>query len=218
MKSYKDLDKKIERLKKLSPDHPDYLELCLELGIYPKSGELDILLQEDTDCPKISPKSRTSKINKLRKKDLQQLSYPVLENIFYGFHNILIPQEMADIMNPDEAISKIHASRPFKKYNQHLTLPTDFLELISLMDRTSYPLIGNMAKQCKKPFSNKRGDQIARLSTLDSETQKLFLDSFFAEYRSSNKEQPDNPNAFYDPNIDGRSKTVYINALYNFLK
>ena len=44
------------------------------------------------------------------------------------------------------------------------------------------------------------------------------MDSFFKTYRPSMTEQPDNINAFYDPNCDGRDKSIYADRIYEILE
>ncbi len=195
-----------------------HTEFNSEQGIQEQEDlELQHMLA-DLELLKEKPQHKSLEVPALRRKDLQQLSYPALENTYYGLFNISIPQEIADVMNPDEVIAKLHASGGLKRYNRHLSLPSSFLELVLQMDRVSYQFIGNMAKQCKKPFPNKPGDQRKRLSTLDPEITQRFVTSFFRRYVPSKREDPSDPNSFYDPNIDGRSKTVYVNDIYRILK
>ncbi|MFH1444864.1 MAG: hypothetical protein ABIF08_00035 [Nanoarchaeota archaeon] len=151
--------------------------------------------------------------------DLYSLNYDALENLFYGLFNIEIPSDMADLMNPDEIISKYVGSGFLKRYNGHISssLPTEFSGLVRSVDREGYSHIARMANKCKKRFSSNPGDQIKRLEALDTYIKDAFIESFFSEYRPSNREQPENTQAFLDPNIDGRSKSVYVNAVYNVL-
>ncbi|MBI4159381.1 hypothetical protein HY500_03945 [Candidatus Woesearchaeota archaeon] len=150
----------------------------------------------------------------IRQRDLDLLFYSTLEAVFYGSHNLRIPQEMLDVLNPDEGIAKFCAAGLLKRGNAHtqINIPRDFLLLALRMDETAYTLsdICNMRNKSRKTFSDAPGAQSLRLSALSQEVQQVFVDSFFRKYRPSNRESPQDPNCFYDPNCDDNNKRVYV--------
>lgn len=162
----------------------------------------------------------TPKLFGIRKKIIQCLDHRALKSIFYGMHNLSVPEEMCRHMNPDEIISKYLAAGTLKKRNNHLKrdYSRNFIDIVKKMDRCGYSYIGNMAKQCRKKFSSNPGEQVKRLESLDSKVKEDFIASFLMPYRPSNAEEHYNANAFYDPNCDGRSKSVYVNCIYDILK
>ena len=151
----------------------------------------------------------------IRKVDLKKLNYDNLEDTFYGIHNLGVPIEMLDIENPDEIVANYVATGIMKRWNKHLDtdLPRDFLDLVRKMNEVAYKTnLRLLARDCKKRFSR---NQQERLSGLDKSLQSTFVNSFFSCYRPSLKEEPSNPNAFYDPNADGRNKDIYISRIYD---
>ena len=66
-------------------------------------------------------------------------------------------------------------------------------------------------------FDSSPGKQIERLELLEQSVRDRFVNSFFTRYRPSNREEPCNSDAFYDPNCDGRSKGIYAYRIYEKL-
>ncbi|MBI2107354.1 hypothetical protein HYT57_05210 [Candidatus Woesearchaeota archaeon] len=200
-----------------------YAELCDETGVIEDEslyqlGHAELIFQRRKQELLIAEERIPLGI---RQKDLSLLSYPTLESVFYGIHNIEIPNEMLNTLNPDEAIAKYCAAGLLKRGNRHLSseIPRRFLDLVSALDREAYSRmdICDMRKQSKKRFPDTSGEQRKRLLTLDFNVRSQFVNSFFAGYRPSNREESNNPCAFYDPNIDGRSKSVYARDIARIL-
>ena len=163
--------------------------------------------------------AQVPKVWGIRRKDFELLSYSCLESIFYGIHNIEISLDMLNIENPDEIIAKIFGAGNLKRYNRNMhSIPTEFISLCKLLDRTANQQIGYMASQCRKRFPSKPGDQEKRLLTLSNCVKNIFTESFFKPYIPSQRQEPNNPDAFHDPNIDGRDRTIYINKIYRYLQ
>lgn len=213
------------RIKALVDSDPvRYAELCDETGAVDDEslyqlGHAELIFQKRKQELLIVGKERTSL--GIRQRDLNLLSYPTLERIFYGMHNLVIPLSMLDALNPDEAVAKYLAAGLLKIRNSHLngSIHREFLGLVSVLDREAYSRmdIRDLRAQSKKKFPDAPGDQRKRLLGLDHEARYKFVDSFFMPYRSSNRENEDNPNSFYDPNIDGHSKRVYVADLARIL-
>jgi hypothetical protein len=153
------------------------------------------------------------------KTGLDKGSYGVLENIFYGMPNIKIPLEMLSIENPVEILSIYLATSILKKGNLHRSsnsdIPRDFLKLVAYLNRCSYTSKG--FRSLAKEFKDKECfdiEQEIRLKLLEQDVEERFVNSFFATYKPSNKE---NLGGFYDPNCDGRSKGIYTNLIYDKL-
>jgi hypothetical protein len=168
-----------------------------------------------------SPKERGIPQNfGIRRKDLEVLGYKTLEHIFYGTKNISIPNEMLENMNPDEILAKYYSAGMMKRNNNHLRepCPEDFVTLTREMDRKAYNMIGVMARDAKKRLPHRNLEQRARLDSLDEDVKQAFVESFFEQYIPSIKESPYHPKAFYDRNIDGESKEVYVTDVYRFFE
>ena len=168
----------------------------------------------------------------IRKKDLQNLDYYGLKAAFYGLHNLDIPTEMLSNENPDEIAAKYIAAYILKRNNSHLRksfsekpnydlfdgYPIQFNELIRKMDDCAYRYLWDLKENCIKKFPANPGDQLRRLESLEDSVKKSFMDSFFKNYRPSKAEQHDTVDAFYDPNCDGRDKSIYADRIYEILK
>jgi hypothetical protein len=168
-----------------------------------------------------SPKQEGIPMNfGIRRKDLSVLGYKTLEHIFYGIHNIDIPYEMLEAMNPDEILAKYYSAGRTKRNNYHLRepQPEDFVTLTREMDRNAYPAIGVMARDAKKRLPHKDGEQRARLDSLPENVKQAFVESFFSGYVPSIRESMYHPDAFYDRNIDGHSREVYVTDIYRFFE
>jgi len=157
------------------------------------------------------------------KTGLNKGSYSVLENIFYGMHNLEIPLEILNMENPAEILSNYFAAGRLKKGDAHLNIlniPRDFLRLVNYINKNSYNNLkfASLAHRFRKYFDNSPGKQRKRLELLEQSVRDRFVGSFFTPYRPSNKEERFNPNAFYDPNCDGKSKRVYVDRIYEELK
>ncbi len=156
----------------------------------------------------------------IRRKDLEVLGYKTLEHIFYGTKNISITDEMLGTMNPDEILAKYYSAGMMKRNNNHLRepYPEDFVTLTREMDRKAYPMIGVMARDAKKRLPHRNLEQRARLDSLDEDVKQAFVESFHEQYVPSIRESPYHPRAFYDRNIDGQSKEVYVTDIYRFFE
>ena len=165
---------------------------------------------------------RVPKVWDVRVKDLESLSYSDLKKIFYGIHNLDVPNEILDLENPAEILAKYFAADHLKRDNYHrrLAIPAEFLGLIRYLNKSARGSFGvrGLMRDCKTRFDLVDSPEEERLYGLDEEIKRSFVESFFEDYRPSNGEEPDNPEAFYDPNIDVEDKRVYARRIYQFLK
>lgn len=157
---------------------------------------------------------------RVRLSDLDRLSYCDLGNIFCGWWNLEIPREMIVVMDYWEIVAKYFAAAKFKRGNLHLSKkekypPRNFFGLIKSMDDYANDKIKALSEFRKVLSLNQ--EQTVRLGTLDPLVHEAFVNSFFKEYRPSNIEEPRDPNNYYDPNIDGHSKSIYVAKIRNFL-
>lgn len=155
----------------------------------------------------------------LKKADLQVLPYNVLAQIFRGVHNLIVPNAMAEVLNPDELLAKYRGAALLKKNDAHLRNIYDFLGLVRALDTIAYdgrfsPLV---ERARGRNFPAESGAQRARLKTLRDETNEAFLASFEEKYNWSNNECPDNF-SYYDPNCDGADKRIYVDRIFGKLK
>jgi hypothetical protein len=217
-------------------DAAAYVQACAEEGVEPELKDLheqglaDLVFSEMQKSqrernPKERgiPKKREEDIPRnygIRRKDLEVLGYKTLEHIFYGTRNISIPDEMLKIMNPDEILAKYYSAGRMKRNNNHLLepQPEDFVTLTREMDKKAYPAIGVMARDAKKRFSDMKGEQRARLDSLDQDVKQDFVASFHKQYIPSIRESMYHPQAFYDRNIDGKSREVYVTDICRFFE
>ena len=219
--NYEKLKKEFEEL---SPEDDRYEELCEYFGFYSNEGasQLEDIAQNRIIKPQIS------KIKlPFRQKDFNLLDYENLRSIFYGMHNIEIPKEMADILNPDEHLAKLLGTGGLKhKFSEHGKYTDDFFDLIRILDRSAYGYIDfqRMRKEYIKDMEEKgiklqpntRDKQVERLEQLDESVRDRFLNSFSQEYIPSIHES--NLSGFADPDYDGRNKGNYVRALHRYLK
>ncbi len=154
---------------------------------------------------------------------LKKGSYGVLENIFYGIHNLEISLEILSIENPAEILSEYFAAGSLKRGSAHFNpnIPQDFFKLVHYMNEYSYnnKKFASLAHKFKKSscFDSSPGKQRERLELLEQSVKEGFVNSFLAKYRPSNKEDSVNQ-AFYDPNYDGEDKGIYADMIYKKLK
>lgn len=161
----------------------------------------------------------------ITRKGLESMSYFGLESIFYGIRNIRVPPEMLNVQNPDEILAVYAGVGVLKKGNNHLEgeQSYDFLQTVGNIQKKGYALIQPFPSECTKRFSDKRGDQIQRLAGLEEYIREEFILSYMRDYLPSKRENPTNPRAFYDPNIDARSTgpiamRVYERGIYSMIK
>ncbi|MBI2138577.1 hypothetical protein HYU13_03240 [Candidatus Woesearchaeota archaeon] len=159
----------------------------------------------------------------IRRADLNNLrEFQVLEDFFYGIPNLNIPDDMLDALNPDEIMAKYIGAGIQKRHNRHLQseesqkIPKEFVGLCQYLDRLAYPMMGRTPQRAEKRFSNNSGAQMKRLHQLSDKIKQAFIGSFFQNYRPSNREELQNPNAFYDPNLDGKSRQIYRNWIFDY--
>ena len=159
----------------------------------------------------------------ITKTSLKKGSYGVLENIFYGMYNIEIPLEILSIENPAEILSNYFAAGSLKRENvpPNPNIPHDFLSLVNYINEHSYKNIkfASLAHKFKKSscFDSRPGEQRKRLEFLEQSVMDGFVNSFLAEYRSSDKENSFSY-FFHDPNREGESKVIYADIIYEKLK
>ena len=156
------------------------------------------------------------------KTGLTEGSYDVLETIFYGMRNIKISSEIMSIENPAGILADYFAACYLKREDTHLNMlniPRDFFMLVNYLNLYSHNNKGfaRLAHEFKKCFDDSPREQKKRFELLEQSVRDSFVDSFFATYKPSNKEDPVGYD-FYDPNCDGTSKEVYADKIYKELK
>ena len=177
------------------------------------------VLISDLTKPIINP-GKVPKNWDLRKMDLTHFNKNTLEDIYYGTWNLWVPTEMLDIVNPAEFVGNCLAAGILKRYNGHKAneqIPKgSFSELVKYMNRVAYsnPVFAANSRNFKRRFSANPGDQEKRLGDLSGEVKRDFCRSFWRDYRASKDEQPNDPDAFYDP----ISRQGYIDRIYSHFK
>lgn len=157
----------------------------------------------------------------VQKQHLKRLNKDTLENIFYGSWNLWVPGDMLDLENPFEILANYLAAGILKRYDGHLgreDIPRGhFSDLVKFMNEIAYGY-RNFTRalqsfRSSNRFSVNPGDQERRLDSLDGQIKRQFCASFFRKYRASKREEPENPDSFYDPN----NKDNYVDRIYEHL-
>ncbi len=159
---------------------------------------------------------------------IKHCTYGILEDMFYGMHNIQIPDRMVYIQNGYETAAQFFAAGNLKRWdrsNMARNLPREFSGLVSSLNGFAFkfPSIRNLRKTLLSSANHEAGPGKLRkrlevLSLVFPEEAERVVESFHAPYRPSIREQPTNPNAFYDPNVDGNDKGIYARAVYDCLQ
>lgn len=153
-------------------------------------------------------------------KAINGIGYGQLETLFYGTRNLIVPDTMLTIMSGMEVLSKYYAAGSLKRYNDHLDrldLPRDFFGLVERMDMEADRNI-RVPIRFRIGFPASSYELRERFGGLSEGDRAAFVTSFFSKYVPSLREEPSNPEAFYDPNCDGHNKEIYAKRILDFLK
>ena len=168
----------------------------------------------------------------LTRTAISQMHYPDLERTFYGIHNLKAPFGVLDRSNPDEIMAYYDGACILKKMRVGLgdflnrearerlrVASLDIGKLVKSINEVAFASMGFrlFSRACKKTYFKENGTQEERLNHATKEDQKIFLDSFTKKYIPSLRESSAE-GGFYDPNIDGKSREVYINKIWEFIK
>jgi len=179
----------------------------------------------------------------IRRKDLETLFYDDLKMAFYGLHNLNVHAEMLDVSNPDEIMAYYIGAGMIKRndypsqfmfeigagdadkerkrivnfFARNSANPGSLFDIVKLLNREAYKgSLKILAHKCNRRFAPRT--QSGRLASISDEAKAKFIASMQKPYRASNREELSNPYAFRDPNIDGKSSTIYADRIYDFLK
>ena len=179
---------------------------------------VEFMGREDSEreeaVPTIVGEKKPDKTGRISQKSLMSFPVSTLENIFYGIHNLLIPQEMKGVLTPYEILAKYFSAGSLKRHNGHKNagLPVEFVHLVRFMDEYTKGKVGGNFSRHFSPS----GGQYERLSELDGEVQNAFVESFHSDYVPSLRETIFG--RFSDPNVDGIARKPYALRIYEFLK
>jgi hypothetical protein len=151
----------------------------------------------------------------IRRKDLGVLSYDDLRYAFYGMHNLGVPSEIFDLENPDEIIANYIGAAILKRGDRSKVVePEGFLDLVGEINKAAYQgSLKRLRQGCNKRFPNQPGSLKTRLGQVPYQAVRRFADSFNRPYVLSSGES--SSGEYHDPNIDGRSKDLYVRALWD---
>ena len=154
----------------------------------------------------------------ITKKTLEELNINDLYFIDHGIHNITIPREMIEKLNPGELIKIYHNAEVLKEYNKHKkssTIQNEKVEFIPLMEKI-YQIkpkwdwfdikTSKWKKYHTKPFSK-------RLEELPAEINNIVTSSYLKAWKVSSRQQPND----FDFEDLMRSKNGYVNQIYTTL-
>lgn len=159
----------------------------------------------------------------IRKKDIKNLnrggfSLSPLESIYYGIHNLFVPNEMMDLENPSEIFANYLGAGVLKRNNFHLSndnIPgKSFSDLVKYINNVAYGniIFAKFSHELENRFPTTSGFQEKRLSHLSGDVKRRFCKSFVSKYNPSNREEPNNPGAFLDP----LKWNQYIEGIYRY--
>lgn len=158
------------------------------------------------------------------KKALNTISEDSIRIIYRGMHNIKVPIEILEKLNPDEVISVFYFSGLHKRFNSHLSsvnlavIPKDFERLMDYIYR-SFKEFRNgsyhtLAKNLEFPVEGTDRGRIKRYSSCSREFQGIFMSSFIREYIPSDRENPMDLRRYIEP----EDPQECIEEVYNLLK
>jgi hypothetical protein len=170
----------------------------------------------------------------ITRKLLANLHYPVLRKVFYGMHNFTV-SEFYTYMNPAEILGFMAGISSKDTEYMFILFPqrkSPLEKQISTIVSEGYACsihykcsLNTIARQLQKehinPFSLERNALKQRIaeqipqSLKEQITHELFKPKKYsdAETRGSGI-----PSSFHDPNIDGKSKTLYVNSIAKHFK
>ena len=202
---------------------PDSLKEKKELRNKLISVKLESLMEEDPNL-KAKTSFEAGKNYNITKKYLGKLDYTHIETIWRGLHNINLPHEILTYMNPTEIVALAYGTqitkesdigvKVFKKEYCYEETSKMISKLVGLAYRE--PKIRKLEKEIKdKPYEHGSNDLIKRIrNNISVKTLKNFKESFFEDYKPSAKEIS---YGYFDPNIDGINKNVYIKEIISHL-
>ncbi len=211
-------------------DPSTYSSICDCLGIEPE----DELLVEQAETEKVWNQMKKAKANKKKifaKKfsdnlasQLNNTSYDRLEKIYFGLHNINLPNPINEPFvenNEPYALLAIYAgAEQLKRNDEHLKgldEKPDFDYLVKYLfeegnEILKLPKTSFAAKKSEK-FMNTFSDISKNISQYDKDA---FISYFMQDYLPPNEEGAFGP-SFYNPNCDGNSVMVYKKGIYEIL-
>ncbi len=202
-----------------NPEDNEDLELDIERCEADRSYSL--LKREGREPGKlIVPKNWDIRKNDISLLKIGGISLSPLEDVYYGIHNLFVPSEILDLENPSEIIANYLGAGILKKHNAQLVngdIPKgSFSDLVQYMNSVAYnnPIFAKYSHESKNRFPATSGFQKKRLSHLTGDVKRRFCKSFFSKYRASNREEPNNPEAFLDP----LNWNKYVEGIYQHFK
>jgi len=158
----------------------------------------------------------------IKKGHLTGLEYNTLKDVFYGMNQFSAPKQMLAAMNPTEILALYAGIQGLKeRFIRDVKLPenTVFENLVSAMVSKPLEVSGTLAYQhnrSRKIYPAEPGALKKRMAALPSETKLKFMNLLEQPRRYSNAEKTPAED-FYDPNCDGHSVKVYVNAILRMI-
>ncbi|MEM4756196.1 MAG: hypothetical protein QW594_03620 [Candidatus Woesearchaeota archaeon] len=224
-KEITDHAKKIEEIIAIR-DKKYYFNYCNYHGIKPDADKE--LYQEGAVWEEYKSNQRRAKNARrnIQEGMLAQLEYTTLEHIFYGMHNITIPKDMRILLNPNEELALYYVIGREKQYwrsekdkrikqkelqpwEKHPFLEKTFDQFMQYVQKEAANLL-EQTQHLPQAYCSPLANRLEELYPLNKDA---LMNSVTAPYKPSNRQEPDNPNAFYDPNCDGKNNQVYIQQI-----
>ncbi|MEW6062972.1 MAG: hypothetical protein AB1571_01185 [Nanoarchaeota archaeon] len=171
--------------------------------------------------PEVAPFQNDKPAFAIVKINLILFNYWDLKEIFYSVHNLMLPDLMLMNQNEAEILATYLGSNKIKTdKHRHLRLCNQsFEDIIRIIDQEGYknPAILTLQYNGFKPHSIKKGDKQKRFNLMPPSVKRLFLASFSQPLKKPVHMDKYN-GYFYDPNCDGHSKRIYVDAIYKYFK
>lgn len=114
----------------------------------------------------------------------------VLENIYYGMHNIDVPHSILELMNTAAILALYAGAGILKRDNRHKTEPVEYgnaEDLISILFNHGFPYKAvNVMK--RRGFTEHKGLMRKRMALVSNADKQAFIESFEADYVPSLRE------------------------------
>lgn len=153
---------------------------------------------------------------------LNGFDYDTLRNIFYGMHQVKVPEAILSSMNPVEILALYFGIQRYKEGEK--VAGKTFEEIVSKLVSKAMKSSSELTYQhyrSNKIYTTKKNDMKRRMLALDDGTKAAFLNSLTASKKFSDGEYEMygmRGRDFHDPNCDGKNKGLYIRGIMGKLK
>ena len=181
-----------------------------------------IIIAETIPDLRISAYLNTNLKYGIQTKNLKQLHFGELKDIFYGINNIDVPHVMGINLNEAELLALYLGIGKIKRRNGNNLI--EFYTSIKQINSEGYKSrnIGKTKKEGNNPHTMNTGDLITRMQIMPDRIRKQFLESYNEQFKRSYQEEESSRyivrGYFYDSNWDGKDKSLYVRDISRILE